>query len=282
MQSHCLIGTGECAHVFHWDPHHAVVRGNAFEDEAFRRLDGISEVALKLLADVCQGPSRELIESLMPSQTGPDAARERFMVFVHKLAQTNRSGSPLRADRKSVFESHHLPEGTTASDFHCGVFEGAALALEMMATDIEQRKKGSVAQDEPPEKNEPPEEKNRKVREYLRINPRAKSKDVEKKFGYPEQTVRRMPAWKERPGKRQPGLESKSRKDRPLTPSMLAEIPGKDPNPGAIAAEEERLSILRSSYINTLDDRGRAEFNGLKEPEKLERLGEFLANEGTD
>jgi hypothetical protein len=59
------------------------------------------------------------------------------MVFVHKLAQTNRLGSPLRADRKSVFEGHHLPTGTTASVFHCRVFEGAALALEIAAADLE-------------------------------------------------------------------------------------------------------------------------------------------------
>jgi hypothetical protein len=130
--------------------------------------------------------------------------------------------------------------------------------------------------------DESPDEKNRKVGEYLDKHKNATSLKVGRALGYPAQTVRGMRAWKNRPATQKPAKQPKPNRERPLTEEMLAVIPGRDSDPSEIAANnEESYSIARARYVDTLNDHQRAEFNGLKQEVQLERIGEFLANEGT-
>jgi len=136
--------------------------------------------------------------------------------------------------------------------------------------------------DEPEPDEESPEEKNRRVREYLERHPTATSSDVGKKLGYPEQTVRHMAAWKERLGKDKSKKKSWPTNERSLTPKLLATKAGPDADPSDLAAEQEEIDILQARYVDTLDARGRAEFFSLKRENQLECLAEFISNESTE
>jgi transposase-like protein len=137
------------------------------------------------------------------------------------------------------------------------------------------------ANPKPKHSGEPRGEKNRAVREYLEDHPNATSTEIARKLKCSDKTVRGTAAWRNRAGIDRREAKSRRVTERPLTEAMHATIPGQDLDPAVIAADrDEAVSVARARYMDTLDARGRAEFNALKEPDQLDRLGEFLANEG--
>jgi hypothetical protein len=43
--------------------------------------------------------------------------------------------------------------------------------------------------------------------------------------------------------------------------------------------DDDEVAALTARYLDTLNDRGRAEFFALDKPDQLDRIGEFIANE---
>src|SRR5262249_24930994 len=105
--------------------------------------------------------------------------------------------------------------------------------------------------DRKPASKESPEEKNQKDGNYLKSHPKAKSKQIAEALGYPEQSVRRMNAWKlSRPTAKRTTVDSGGVKVLPLTKPMLAARPGSDADPATIVADrDEALSVARARYL---------------------------------
>jgi hypothetical protein len=135
-----IFGSVKYADLFHWDSHHTIIRGVPSEDEAFRSLDLLAGVALRLLSDAGKLPAEgqrtsEILDTLLNRLDAGNDTR-RFMVFVHRLAQENRHGSLLRVKVRNQVGDEPLPEGVVAFELSVGVFDAAALALETVAQDI--------------------------------------------------------------------------------------------------------------------------------------------------
>ena len=115
------------AHVF-WGLAHD--EGN----KAFAEFCRLAELTVKLL----------FTAGRLPAQSPPDWRMlvcvqnhwaGRLMVFVQRLAQENRPASILLVDRQITLEK--MGEGTFASVLPLGVFDSVAVALNMVADDVE-------------------------------------------------------------------------------------------------------------------------------------------------
>jgi hypothetical protein len=123
------------------------------------------------------------------------------------------------------------------------------------------------------------EEKNCRVKDYLKKHPGATSEVVGFALELPPQTVRRLPAWKERSQANQPKSCRPGSKERLLTPGILASRAGDDPDPSDVAAQHDELAVWRARYLDVLTPHQKAEFFSLSEQDQLDRIGEFIANE---
>jgi hypothetical protein len=217
--------------------------------------------------DVVPGPERgaitlspksgQITKADLPAPpTGPPISPEgRTSLGRDEMTVRPKASTPIRADHAS----HQTePAGSSSGQ------------MRRVSS-----KSGRVDGTEP--ERETHEEKNQKVRDYLSKHPRATSGKIGKALGYPEKTVRGLTAWKVRAGKDGSKGKPKTAKERSLTRGMQAVIPGRDDDPAKIGADQdEAFSIARARYMDTLDDRGRAEFNGLNQRDQEERVGGFL------
>ena len=92
---------------------------------------------------------------------------------------------------------------------------------------------------------EPPEEKNRRVRDFLDKKPRSTSEEVGRALNLKPQTVRRQPAWKERTRTSRLKTGKPGAKERPLNARTLAIRPGEDADPSDVAADRDELAVWR-------------------------------------
>ena len=106
----------------------------------------------------------------------------------------------------------------------------------------------------------------------------ASAPKIENALGIPEATVRRMPAWKERPAAQARASRSRAVKERPLTSGILATRAGDDRDPSEIAAENElddRMAATERRYLDQASPEERAAYYKLEKDEKTNVLWIF-------
>jgi hypothetical protein len=116
-----------------------------------------------------------------------------------------------------------------------------------------------------------PAEKNALVKRELDKNPRATSREIARKTGIPDQTVRRMPAWEGRKS----GTPAKERvrrswKERPLTGKMLAAMPDpKAEDPSEIGEEStDPRALVERHYLENASPQERAVYHRVSRAEQ--------------
>jgi hypothetical protein len=110
------------------------------------------------------------------------------------------------------------------------------------------------------------EDKERRVREALRRDPYTTSIQIETLTGIPEQTVRGLKAWKERPSAilKKPAAEPRQTTQR-LTSWMAKLKPGSDPDPAAIV---EALDLVEREYLEQATPGQKADYHKMEVDDK--------------
>jgi hypothetical protein len=137
----------------------------------------------------------------------------------------------------------------------------------------------------------PPPDKDRKstknrntlLAEFLRAaDPTMTSEEAGRELGIKPQTVRNMPAWKERQVERRVAPDHKSEKTRQLTDQMIRVRPSQESDPAKTVAARDEFEVRKREYIEGLSDKERADFFALDEEKQTERIADlFLPPEET-
>ena len=65
-------------------------------------------------------------------------------------------------------------------------------------------------------------------------------------------------------------------RERPLTPEMIAVIPGRGTDPSVCADQREQIRVLEARYVDNLSEKEKGEFYSLSKTDQLTKLGTFM------